>query len=172
MRKLLSCIATALMIPLAYSEESVNALWDFEKGNQDWRPWGIKSADNLSDKEIGSIVTVSSTGAYAGKNCLVLSDSFEQCNPYMSLGKSIKPDVKKTYIFSGYIKSDDLAGSYASAGIACESNGKFVRWDKNNILLTKEWQEFSVMISNIPKQTTDLRPGVFIFEDSSNPAKT
>ncbi len=171
MRILLSCIATALMIPLAYSEESVNALWDFEKGNQDWRPWGIKSADNLSDKEIGSIVTVSSTGAYAGKNCLVLSDSFEQCNPYMSLGKSINPDVKKIYIFSGYIKSDDLAGSYAAAGIACESNGKFVRWDKNKILLTKEWQEFSVMISNIPKQTTDLRPGVFIFEDSSNPAK-
>ena len=150
--------------------DTVSLKWDFESGNQDWLPWGVNADSGLSPAQMNEILTVSETAPYEGGKCFLLKDDSETASPYMSLGKAVEVDVKKKYYFRGCIKSGDKTPVPAAVGIAAESNGKFVKWYKAKVEVSGEWQEFSLFTDVIPKETTHLRPSVFVFYDNSGVA--
>ena len=151
--------------------DTVPLKWDFESGTQDWLPWGVNADSGLSSAQMNEILTVSEIAPYEGRKGLLLKDDSETANPYMSLGKAVTVDVKKKYYFRGYIKSGDNTPVPAAVGIAAESNGKFVKWFKAKVEVSGDWQEFSLFTDVIPKETTHLRPSVFIFNDNAPAGK-
>jgi len=143
----------------------LNMSWDFENGKGDWSPWGVNSGE-LSDAQESQIVSISSQNPRRGSCCLEVKDSFQNLNPYLSLGKAIDIDPSKAYSFCGWIRTSDKLPRVAYAGLAAERDGKFVDWIANTeIQLTGEWQEFRVSTAKIPKEAKQLRPSVFVFGD-------
>ncbi len=166
MKKMLT-VLTCLISGLSLA----GASWDFENGNKDWSPWGVNANSGLSQEEIKSIVTVTDIKPYAGTKALKVSDGFTSLNPYLALGKSIPYDPAKRYCFSGYIRSDEPVESRIGINTEIDNKGNG-SLGGTKIQVTTDWQEFKIVSGEPKNNATNIRPVVFIFNDSySGPEK-
>ncbi len=143
----------AFLLALSASAENLVKNPGFEENTSDWRTWGVNT--KLSSEDFRSIVVIDDKDAKSGKRSVVVTDKFEQGNPYMLQFVPLKKAEPMKLSFWAKAPEGQTFRYGAQLGSGTDMKSfKFIRAAGKTAVGTGQWQQCEYMVAGIADGVT------------------